>query len=363
MKFITWKEIRFTTAAGIIFLIILESAASLFIPDESYREQIFELHPFLFCRMKPNIEVQFGDKSKLNTNSLGLQNEDVPFEKPDNYKRVLLLGGSAAMGVGVVEEDSTIARVIERTLQNHYPDHPIQVINGAAMGYNSAQELIIYEFIASDYHPDVVVCLDGWNDAFSTITTGVPGYPEFYAQYLSKKHDFNSRWDVVKHFFKRSAIYRLYKRASLPGRNKPVSLPDEINTPSVHREIARQYARNMQNLKYLTTANSAAFMIFIQPYLGTTQKSLSENEQRLLESWNWQIPGIDDYIRENLRLMSEDLHNLSDLDQQFIYDLNNEFMETDQTIFDDQCHLVDLGQRLTGEFIAGKIIEADFLSN
>jgi len=359
----TWKEIRFTAIAAIIFLIILELAASIFIPNEIVREEIFELHPYLFCRMKPNIEFQFGNKSKINTNSLGLQNENIPFEKPDNYKRVLLLGGSVAMGVGVIEEDNTIARVIERTLQIHYPGYPIQVINGAAMGYNSAQELIMYEFTASDYHPDVVVCLNGWNDAFSTITTGVPGYPEFYTQYLSKNPEFNSRWDIIKHFLKKSSLYQLFCRKFRAGRKEPVSIPDEIKTPPVRQEIARQYSRNMQNLKYLTAANSAAFMIFIQPYLGTTQKPLSENEQGLLESWNCWIPGIDDYLRENLRLMSENLHNLPDLDQQFIFDLNNEFMEVDQSIFDDQCHLVDLGQRLTGEFIANKIIEADFLNN
>jgi len=92
-------------------------------------------------------------------NALGCRGRDVPIPRPQDRKRILVLGGSSAFGVGVREPDTFAAR-LESTI-NALPQQSAgrgyDVINCGATGYATREQRLFYELIAFRYGADVVL--------------------------------------------------------------------------------------------------------------------------------------------------------------------------------------------------------------
>ena len=91
-------------------------------------------------------------------NALGCRGRDYPIPRPPERGRLLVLGNSDALGVGVREADTFAAR-LEQSL-NADPEAAVQgydVINCGANGYATRQQRLFYEQIAYRYEPDVVL--------------------------------------------------------------------------------------------------------------------------------------------------------------------------------------------------------------
>ena len=82
-------------------------------------------------------------------------------DKPDNGLRVIVLGGSAAMG----DPDPTygLPRMLERMLQEKHPDRKIEVINAAVTAINSHVVLEIARDCLA-LNPDLFVVYMGNNE-------------------------------------------------------------------------------------------------------------------------------------------------------------------------------------------------------
>jgi hypothetical protein len=103
-------------------------------------------------------------------NSLGCRGPDYAIPKPKGKTRVLILGDSYAMGIGVHEED-TFARKLELTL-NERGDRSLrrtgyEVINCGQSGYSTRDERLFYDALAWQYTPDVVILVMYSNDHLS----------------------------------------------------------------------------------------------------------------------------------------------------------------------------------------------------
>jgi hypothetical protein len=83
-------------------------------------------------------------------------------------RRILALGDSFTLGVGVHEED-TFSRQLENRLNASYggPGRSFEVINCGVSGYSTAQERTLFEVIGPVYQPDVVLLAMVWNDEVS----------------------------------------------------------------------------------------------------------------------------------------------------------------------------------------------------
>jgi len=92
-------------------------------------------------------------------NALGCRGPDYVIPRPRERRRILVLGGSSAFGVGVREADTFAAR-LEKAL-NAVPQNSGQaghdVINCGANGYGTREQRLFYEQIAFRYSADVVV--------------------------------------------------------------------------------------------------------------------------------------------------------------------------------------------------------------
>jgi lysophospholipase L1-like esterase len=132
-----------------------------------------ELVPYLMFRMAPNFH-----SDTININSLGFRGRETTKEKPSGVYRIVILGGSGAMGYGSSSDETTFARVLEKLLNGRAPSGRFEVINAGMASAISAQELVLIVTDIIDLKPDMAVIFDSFNDIVgSVINDRRPNYP------------------------------------------------------------------------------------------------------------------------------------------------------------------------------------------
>ena len=106
--------------------------------------------PILDWRHVQNLEYQVG-KVLYTFNASGFRDVDHAVEKPPGIKRIVVLGDSVTNGYGVEWE-----RVFSHILQSQLGGQ-IEIINIAAGGLNTPQEVHLFEQEGLAYNPDLVI--------------------------------------------------------------------------------------------------------------------------------------------------------------------------------------------------------------
>jgi len=101
--------------------------------------------------------VETGYSNILRTNHLGFHDVDRLPEKSASKLRILYFGDSLTSGVGVPVDD-TIPSVVERALNAAPNPAPAEVLNMAPAEDSTVAQLLVFQRIGKQYHPDVVVC-------------------------------------------------------------------------------------------------------------------------------------------------------------------------------------------------------------
>jgi len=118
----------------------------------------WEPHPLYGWRNIPGAkgwESCYGECAvRVEINSKGLRDREIPYAKPAGTTRVLVLGDSltAAMQVPL---DDTFAKVAERRLGA--PGRAVEVVNGGVNAFGTDNAYLFYRHEAHRYAPDVVV--------------------------------------------------------------------------------------------------------------------------------------------------------------------------------------------------------------
>ncbi|ETX08748.1 SGNH/GDSL hydrolase family protein [Candidatus Entotheonella palauensis] len=136
-------------------------------PQKMYRfpRGMFENHPTLQYRLAPGFvgvsnTVEF--QTHIRTNRLGLRADREYGRKGPKTFRMLFLGDSFTMGVGV-EQDETYGEVLARRLMEggrtslQTPSPTYEVINAGVPGYNTQQALTYLRESGLALEPDLVV--------------------------------------------------------------------------------------------------------------------------------------------------------------------------------------------------------------
>ena len=125
---------------------------------------IFDWHepdPDLLWRFKAGISSPF-----IETNSQHLIGPPVNIEKPDGVFRILLLGDSSPVGLGLESYHQGFGALLERSLNGRaVGTERVEVINAAVSGYSSEQIRCFLSDRGWDYEPDMVIVYCGNNDA------------------------------------------------------------------------------------------------------------------------------------------------------------------------------------------------------
>ncbi|GAB4263815.1 MAG: hypothetical protein Kow0080_02480 [Candidatus Promineifilaceae bacterium] len=119
----------------------------------------WEPHPTLGWRNIPGAsgwESCYGEcQVKVRINSLGLRDEEIPYEKPPGTRRILFLGDSMTAGMQVTLEETFVKQVETYLHAQGYDSW--QTVNAAVNGYGTDNELVFYREEGFKYEPDVVV--------------------------------------------------------------------------------------------------------------------------------------------------------------------------------------------------------------
>jgi hypothetical protein len=162
-------------------------------------------------------------------NALGCRDRDYPIPRPGGTTRILILGDSFTMGVGVKEED-TIAKKLESLLNNEADTtaskRSYEVINCGVSGYGTHEERLFYQLFGEKYEPDVVLLVMIWNDDMSYLEEVQKGYV--------RRHP--GKLELLFHTWGKIQKYR--HRRPFPNFSKCV---DEIL--KLNNAIAKQGAR------------------------------------------------------------------------------------------------------------------------
>jgi hypothetical protein len=118
--------------------------------------------------LTPNLPQEFF--VTYNFNALGCRGRNFEIPRPEKTFRILALGDSYTLGVGVHERDTFTAR-LERLLSNKTNQisgtSTYEVINGGVSGYSTKDERLSFELVYSMYSPQVVLLVMVFNDDVS----------------------------------------------------------------------------------------------------------------------------------------------------------------------------------------------------
>lgn len=117
-----------------------------------------EPDPDLFWRLKPHFRSPF-----ITVNSEGIAGPEIAAKEPGEY-RILLLGDSTPLGLGLPNVEQSFVRQVETLLRARLPQRKITVINAAVAGYTSWQCRLLLEKIGPRLQPDCVITYFGNND-------------------------------------------------------------------------------------------------------------------------------------------------------------------------------------------------------
>lgn len=155
------KALRFSlviVSLGLTFLVI-EIYLRLFLPQDLIKPMAAQLDQEIIYTLKPNFEAYLkGTSSRkfhLKTNSLGIREQEIPFDKPKDIFRILLLGDSVSMAEGV-ELNQIYLKQLESILKANQIKS-VDTVNAAIRGYGNDQELILFRRLGKKYNPDLVI--------------------------------------------------------------------------------------------------------------------------------------------------------------------------------------------------------------
>jgi len=182
--------------------------------------------PELLWKFRPRLRQRL-----FFTNSRGmLAGDDIEYEKPPNTVRILLLGDSSPVGLGLNSRDDAFGELTVRALTENWRGRKrIQLLNAAVSGYTTEQGVRFLQAEGLKYQPDFVVCYFGNNDA------SINGY-------LTDREVFAAQgWaQEARAVLYRFAVYRMLRNMLSPvlhtGREVNSGSPTVRVTPDEFRE-------------------------------------------------------------------------------------------------------------------------------
>jgi hypothetical protein len=207
---------RIRPLLGSLLLVIVSTSAVLLVMEVALRmmgyrgEPMWRIRntyqiddPILDWRYVPNSEVRTG-RVLYRYNGAGFRDDDHAVQKPAGTTRIVVIGDSVSEGYEV-EWKSVFAGALQTQLGDRY-----EVINIAAGGLNTPQEIHLLERVGLAYDPDLVVLNFVLNDV------------DFYTRYQAGRRageEADSRIaflnlpvpPYVKRFLKSSALIYLVK--------------------------------------------------------------------------------------------------------------------------------------------------------
>lgn len=109
---------------------------------------------------KPNSTIRFFD-CEIHFNEFGFRGNPIEQRKNGQY-RIIALGESTTMGATIRAGDEPWPVMLERILNERFPQRQIEVINAGLSGYNLEHNLHRLDYLLT-FAPDMIISYHGWN--------------------------------------------------------------------------------------------------------------------------------------------------------------------------------------------------------
>ncbi|MCH9031928.1 MAG: hypothetical protein IIB00_06675, partial [candidate division Zixibacteria bacterium] len=191
------------------------------------------------------------------TNSHGLlANREIPPEKPIGIRRILLLGDSSPVGIGLERRQQAFGEALTTILNRRYADFfRVELINMAVSGFSSEQIRIQLKRGLA-YDPDLVIVYIGNNDA--SVSGRVSDRELIEAN--SKR-----RVQPANNILSKSTLYRALKALLMPLKSLFHSIGDKR---IILRVGVSRFRENLENIAKNCQRNKVP-VVFVKPPVPT----------------------------------------------------------------------------------------------
>ncbi|MGD0020859.1 MAG: hypothetical protein ABSC54_01005 [Smithellaceae bacterium] len=328
----------------------------------------WEIAPYTIYKHAPNQKTPY-----FTTNSKGFRGSKEYSNFSKKGKRIIVVGGSAAFGHSLSNDNETFQAQMEK-LNSRY-----EVINAGVGGFYSGQELtyIVTELV--DYHPNIIIAFDGFNDLFYSwyydrwanriLKDSELG---FHANFLSSMEDslvysYQQQTSVLKSFQRffnnvmdrsillskiREKITKLL-RQNYSARLSNNKISDK-NKNEYFEKILDVYTKNLIKMHDFCNSQGIKFLVVFQPEISLKSKMTVE-ERNYVNFWQ-HVWNVDNYLEEysplSKRFITRSKAILTKKGVRFI-DINDqpEYKNNPNTLFLDFVHLNKAGNTIIAHII------------
>lgn len=295
--------------------------------------------------------------SSVNIDEHGLRHS--PKTAPDGIVR-LLVGGSAAFGVGASSDHTTISSFLEEK-------SGVRWLNFGGRAYNSTQELILYQLLGYNIKGvDRIVLFSGVNDAYlpHLIPTEHPDvqvmfFGSDYAQAMMATWYMSWPRQLVRLVFQ-NWLDTDYSKISFNGLLRAAFMSKEKPVP-IDRDAAEALAiahlrRNLSLWKALAESRAINLKFVLQPAFSWVGKQKTPEEDAIFAELD-KVPGvlsklkILDGLYKGFTRGAESI--CAELGIEFL-DINPLFRHSGKAhdwLFVDRVHLTDTGNELAADIL------------
>lgn len=228
--------------------------------------------PYVGANYMPGIRGPY-----VNTNDLGYRGvthheqivENARALKLAGFRIVIFTGGSAAFGAYSDDDETTITAYLNLFLTK--AGRPVRVYNFAMGSYTSDDELASVVMYALDTSPDLLVVMDGYNDA-------VRGSLESYAKGVGIPY----AYDTIREAYQ------------VPFRSTFLDKRYVVGSAEAFEAIRKRYDRNLKRMKTLMESNGGRVLFTTQPLKHYNNNTLNcqQDKERFLDFVIHQYPKL-----------------------------------------------------------------------
>ncbi|MBI2252703.1 MAG: SGNH/GDSL hydrolase family protein [Armatimonadetes bacterium] len=360
------KKIFFSFIIILFFILFLELGTSLYLNIRYARAWKQNKDP-LKRHYTQYSQARFYpfENQKVRINSMGFRGKEFRIPKDKNIFRIIILGGSAAFGIGASSDKKTIGGRLEEILNENIKSKHFEVYNMAIPGYISAQELITLQFYGIDFKPDLVIDINGFND----ITVGMDydnAPPDIDAHSAALINAYRALWETS---FPKFLSYSLLRWSAffkyVSDKIGKMKMINYYKNPETRKKIINQdgriefYIKNMNTLYALAEHYNFRLAVILQPAL-IYKNYLTSLELKHIQEYPASFNARQFYpeaAKIYFPIISRRMKMLDNNNKHKFLDFSHIFYANKKDIFIDIVHFTDLGNQIVAENIYEKILK------
>lgn len=333
------------------------------------RRNIAGYHPYLQNVPVPGDTVQ-------HINRWGFRGEDIEQVKPPNTYRIFALGGSTVY-CGQVDFEHTFCRVLEKRLRQAYPQVRIEVQNAGVDSHTLQHSIFRLLFTVQDFHPDLIISLQGFNDLLRSYTppyVSIGPFQPDYGHYLGTTARMYHEYAQAESRFTFITVQQVadlldtkwfsdFRHPYEPARGV-------VEIPYADWKSLPCFARNYRDLITIVRAKRIDLVMASQASLyheqatgeewARIQKSRAESFHRgLILNDKMEAPDLASFCR-GLELFNETSRTIAREQGVVFVDLDKHLPKQVQ-YFTDDVHYTELGNQVVADAFAEAILANRFV--